>query len=81
MSECPEKIEQSEKYPNETTSFILGNCYDEKETAELVKWWNCRDALLEACERHKKITIANYGNLHWDANYKQMEAALAAAKE
>jgi len=43
-----QKIEQSEKYPNETTSFIMGNCFDQKQTAEIVHRCNCYGDLLEA---------------------------------
>ncbi len=37
-----------------------------------------RDALLAACERHKEITVNSYGNTVWDANYSDMDAAIAA---
>ncbi len=36
--------------------------------------------LLEACKRHKKQVIADYGNTVWDANYGYMEAAINSAE-
>ena len=50
MSEFPEKIQQSEKYPDEDCSVVLGNCYDKKMTGELVKRWNCHKDLVKACQ-------------------------------
>lgn len=51
------------------------------ETAELIALaCNSQPALLAACERHKKIVVEGYGNTVWDANYADMEAALALAK-
>ena len=52
MSELPE-IKQSEKYPDEITSFILGNCFDIKDTAEIVKRCNCHNELVGALEKAK----------------------------
>lgn len=47
MSELIGEIKQSKKYPDETCSVILGNCYDEKTTAEIVRRNNSHDALVE----------------------------------
>ena len=54
MSELPKKIEQSEKYPNETSSIILGNCYDTKTTAGIVHQYNCHDDLAEELADYKE---------------------------
>lgn len=55
MSELLKEIKQSEKYPDETTSFILGNCFDEKETAEIVHRCACHDGLVAICEGAGKM--------------------------
>lgn len=57
MSEL-QRIEQSEKYPDETTSFILGNCYDEKETAEIVHRCDCYNELKAKADCHDDLVEA-----------------------
>ena len=52
--------------------FILEACNNYEATVKQ------RDALLAACERHKEITVNSYGNTVWDANYSDMDAAIAA---
>lgn len=50
-----------------------------KEIEGLIKQ---RDALLEVCEKKKKQVMAQSGGkIHWDTDYKYMEAAVAAGKE
>lgn len=62
MSELPE-IKQSEKYPDEITSFILGNCFNVKETLEIVHRCNCHDELVTALEAYEKIYHNKDSNL------------------
>ena len=88
MSELPEKIQQSEKYPDEDCSIILGNCYDKEETAEVVNRCNSQPALLEACKRMlgaMQCDELNNGQVFDDDLRKEVKeiakAAIAAAKK
>ena len=46
----------------------------------IVRACNSYEDMLEACRRHKKQIIENYGNAVWDANWDHMEAAIAKAE-
>lgn len=73
------KIKQSEKYPDETTSFILGNCYDEKQTAEIARRCNSHDALVEEIKANTDAMRA--GSQHIITLIEQRDALLAACEK
>lgn len=67
----PEKIEQSKKYPDEDTSFVMGNCFDKKETAEIVRRYNVHKMLLEACNG-LALSLSENSDDYPDSDYYRM---------
>ena len=48
-----------------------------EHAAQIVREHNSHDALVKAIRRHKDIFTTVHGNIGWDANYADMDAALA----